>query len=94
LSEILILKYLKAFVKLNHGKNEICIRSTICQVKLVVYRLSHKITKSFKLDTQGNRGIRVLYVVCEDDLLNGEFQSDNLNGNNKLENALKRVDLG
>jgi hypothetical protein len=79
---------------LNHGKNQINIRSSTCQVKLIVYRLSHAIIKSFRVDSLEKRSLRVLYVVCKDDPLNGEFESDSLNGNNKLENAVKRVDLG
>lgn len=68
---------------MKYGKNELTIRSDYCEIIIILYRLPSELSNK----------VRILYVVSKDDPTDGEFQSDRLN-ENKLENALKRIDLG
>lgn len=77
-------------MKLDHGKNELEIKSDDCQIKIVVYRLSHEPNI---LTSNLPKTVRVFYVICKDDTTNGDFQSGNPN-ENKLNNARKRIDVG
>lgn len=74
---------------MNFGKNELIIKSDNCEIIIILYRLPNKISN----ENSGSKKVRILYVVSKDDPTHGEFQSDNLK-DNKLENALKRIDLG
>ena len=80
---------LKVFVKLKFGKNELVIKSNNCEITVILYRLRYGIGNESSIVKK----VRVLYVVSKDDPSNGEFQSDD-HKENKLENALKRIDLG
>lgn len=53
-----------------------------CTLRLVVFRSSQK--------AQSARLVRVLYAICQDDPLDGEFQSDKCN---KKSDALDRISL-
>lgn len=74
---------------MNYGKNELIIKSDNCEITIILYRLPNKISNK----NSGSKKVRILYVVSKDDPTHGEFQSDNQK-ENKLENALKRIDLG
>ena len=86
----------KGFVKLEYGKNEINLKTTNCAINIILFRLAFNpsIRLGNKIEQHDEPNIvRVLYVVCKDDITNGEFQSDD-SINNKLENAKNRIDLG
>lgn len=88
--------YFKGFVKLEYGKNEINLKTTNCAINIILFRLAFNpsIRLGNKIEQHDEPNIvRVLYVVCKDDVTNGEFQSDD-SINNKLENAKNRIDLG
>ncbi len=76
------MRFFKAFVQLEFGKNELTLKTDNCTLKFSIYRIP-KNTSRF---------LKPLYIVCHDDETNGEFQSDDT-ANNKLKNALNIIDL-
>jgi hypothetical protein len=101
------LDFIKAFVRLGHGKNEISLRTDNCLIKIVLYRyLINQDFYPFYIQSAKNekqnessdfkidkKMLRVLYIICKDDPTNGEFQSIETS-QNKLKNALNRISLG
>lgn len=82
----LLNEFLKAFVRLYYGKNEIKLKTDVCTIELTLFR------ETRDLSYKNSKTVRVLYVICEDDNTNGSFQSDNIEYN-KLENAINRISL-
>ncbi len=78
---------------MKYGKNLIILHTDTCSINLILYRHFTIIPVEIEnLNTKNSisRLIRVLYVVCNDDKTNGEFQSPNII-KNKLNNALNII---
>ncbi|CAF0794138.1 unnamed protein product [Brachionus calyciflorus] len=73
----------KLFVKLYPGRNEIKLKTFQSEVILILFR---------HLKPLNSKHVRIFYVVCNDDPNCGEFQSLD-SSRNKIQNALKRIDL-
>ncbi|RNA07930.1 zinc metallo ase [Brachionus plicatilis] len=71
----------KVFVHLIFGRNEITLKTNETQLKIILFR---RLVKSERI-------VRVLYIVCQDDCSNGQFQSND--NNNDQKNALNRIHL-
>lgn len=55
-NKYIFIPVLKAFVRLEYGKNEIILKTDNCKLKIILFRF---------VNSNQNKHIRVLYVVCE-----------------------------
>ncbi len=75
------------------GKNEIQLETENCTLNFILfyhdYRIDHV---ALKLEMTKSKLFRVFYVICDDDMSNGEFQSPK-HLINDCNSALKRISL-